>query len=58
MAISTWKQIPPSNPCLLLGLSTIYWRVSSKYGERAFRYTQLDMGHILGALTFSARLLG
>ena len=45
-------------PCLLIGLSTIYWRVSWKYGERAFRYTQLDMGHILGALSLSARLLG
>ncbi|MDH4317314.1 MAG: nitroreductase family protein [Desulfobulbaceae bacterium] len=55
-----WRQLSASLPetCLLLGLSTIYWRVSWKYGERAFRYSLLDVGHVLGALTFSARLLG
>lgn len=42
-------------PCLLLGLSTIYWRESWKYGERAFRYCHLDIGHAIGAIAFAAR---
>ena len=39
-------------------LSSIFWREAWKYGERAFRYTQHDIGHALGALTFSAALGG
>jgi SagB-type dehydrogenase family enzyme len=40
----------------LIALSTIFWRESWKYGERAFRYCQLDTGHALAALIFAARL--
>jgi SagB-type dehydrogenase family enzyme len=40
----------------LVALSTIVWRESWKYGERAFRYCQLDTGHALAALIFAARL--
>ncbi len=39
-------------------LSSIFWREAWKYGERAFRYTQHDVGHALGALCFSAALNG
>ena len=39
-------------------LSSIFWREAWKYGERAFRYTQHDIGHALGALRFSATLQG
>ena len=39
-----------------LVLSSIYWREAWKYGERAFRYTQHDIGHALAALRFSATL--
>jgi len=39
-------------------LSSIYWREAWKYGERAFRYTQHDIGHALAALRFSATLFG
>ncbi|MBI5583827.1 MAG: SagB/ThcOx family dehydrogenase, partial [Deltaproteobacteria bacterium] len=42
----------------LVGLSSIYWRESWKYGERAFRYCQHDLGHALGCLSFSGNLLG
>lgn len=41
-----------------IGLSTIYWRQSWKYGVRGFRYVHLDLGHILGCLSFAANLLG
>lgn len=43
---------------LLFGLSSIHWREAWKYGERAFRYCQLDIGHALGALRYAAAMLG
>lgn len=45
-------------PALLLGLSTVMWREAWKYGERAFRYCQLDVGHGVAALAYAAGLLG
>ena len=47
-----------SAPRLLVGLSSIQWREAWKYGERAFRYCQLDIGHALGALRYAAAALG
>ena len=41
-----------------VGLSSIFWRESWKYGERAFRYCNHDVGHALAALRFSANLFG
>lgn len=43
-------------PGFLVGLSTIAWRESWKYGERAWRYCNLDVGHALAALTLAGRL--
>jgi SagB-type dehydrogenase family enzyme len=43
---------------LLVGLSSIHWREAWKYGERAFRYCQHDIGHALGALRYAAAALG
>ncbi|OIO55710.1 MAG: nitroreductase [Alphaproteobacteria bacterium CG_4_10_14_0_2_um_filter_63_37] len=45
-------------PALLLGLSSIAQREAWKYGERAFRYVQLDVGHALGAVGYAAATLG
>jgi SagB-type dehydrogenase family enzyme len=45
-------------PGLWLGFSSIHWREAWKYGERALRYCQLDMGHVLAALAYAAALLG
>ncbi len=42
----------------LVGLSSIAWREAWKYGERAFRYVQLDAGHALGAIRYAAAALG
>lgn len=39
-------------------LSSIHWRESWKYGERAFRYCQHDAGHALAALRYAAAALG
>jgi len=43
---------------LWLALSSIHWREAWKYGERAFRYCQLDLGHALGAVRYAAGALG
>jgi SagB-type dehydrogenase family enzyme len=43
---------------LLVGLTSIYWREAWKYGERAFRYCQHDVGHAIAAVTIAARVLG
>jgi len=43
---------------ILIGLSSVHWREAWKYGERAFRYCQHDLGHALGALRYAAATLG
>jgi SagB-type dehydrogenase family enzyme len=42
----------------LLGLTSIHWREAWKYGERAFRYCQHDLGHALAAARYAAAVLG
>ena len=46
------------NGHFLLGLSSVHWREAWKYGERAFRYCQLDVGHAVAAAEFAAATLG
>ncbi|MDQ7085711.1 MAG: SagB/ThcOx family dehydrogenase [Sulfurovum sp.] len=46
------------NNSFLVSLSSIVWREAWKYGERSWRYTQLDCGHALKALEISAYILG
>jgi SagB-type dehydrogenase family enzyme len=41
-----------------VGLTSITWREAWKYGERAFRYCQHDVGHALAALRYAAAALG
>jgi nitroreductase len=42
----------------LVGLSSVAWREAWKYGERAFRYCQHDVGHAIGSLSYAAACLG
>ena len=42
----------------LVGMSSVHWRETWKYGERAYRYCQHDAGHALGSLRYSAAVLG
>jgi SagB-type dehydrogenase family enzyme len=44
--------------CFIVALTSIIWREAWKYGERAFRYCQHDIGHAIGALRLSAAMLG
>ena len=43
---------------LLIGLTSIHWRESWKYGERAFRYCNHDVGHAIGTARIAAATLG
>jgi nitroreductase len=45
-------------PLLAIGISTVMWREAWKYGERAFRYCQLDVGHAVAGLAYAAAALG
>jgi len=47
---------PPQ--AFILGLTSVHWREAWKYGERAFRYCQHDVGHAIGAARLSAATLG
>ena len=53
---SFWDSLPKGS--FLLGLSGITWREVWKYGERAFRYTNLDAGHAWQSVVVSAKMLG
>ena len=55
-----WRQLAAGLPerALLLGLTSIHWREAWKYGERAYRYCQHDVGHALAAISVAAAGLG
>lgn len=55
-----WDRFISPFPCgtFLIGLSSIHWREAWKYGERAYRYCQHDVGHALAALCLSGALQG
>src|SRR5258705_2050401 len=57
---SVWTALMAAFPedSFLVGLSSIHWREAWKYGERAFRYCQHDVGHAPGTLRFAAAALG
>jgi SagB-type dehydrogenase family enzyme len=42
----------------LVALTSIHWREAWKYGERAFRYCQHDLGHAVAAVRLAAALVG
>jgi nitroreductase len=43
---------------ILIALTSIHWREAWKYGERAFRYCQHDLGHAVAAVRIAAELQG
>ena len=61
-ALEQRARLPESPPSagagFHVGLTSIVWREAWKYGERAFRYCQHDVGHALAALGFAAAALG
>jgi nitroreductase len=57
---ATWQALTHDLPVdvILVGLSSIHWREAWKYGERAFRYCQHDVGHAIAAISLAAAGLG
>jgi len=55
-----WQRLPTHFAVdgFLIGISSIFWRESWKYGERAFRYCNHDAGHALACVSFAANLFG
>jgi nitroreductase len=49
---------PSSRFSFLFGLTSVHWREAGKYGERAYRYCQHDVGHALAAARIAAAVLG
>jgi SagB-type dehydrogenase family enzyme len=43
---------------ILVAFTSIHWREAWKYGERAFRYCQHDLGHAMAAVGVAAALVG
>ncbi len=56
----TWKALSGGlpNSTILVGLTSIRWREAWKYGERAFRYCQHDVGHAIATVTLAAAAMG
>ena len=47
---------PPG--AFIFGLTSVHWREAWKYGERAFRYCNHDVGHAIGSARIAAATLG
>lgn len=47
---------PPG--AFLFGFTSVHWREAWKYGERAFRYCNHDVGHAIGSARIAAATLG
>ena len=53
-----WTASAADPDCWLIALTSIHWREAWKYGERAFRYCQHDMGHAVAAVRIAAAMAG
>ena len=50
------EPFPPD--AFLFGVTSVHWREAWKYGERAFRYCNHDVGHAIGTTRIAAATLG
>jgi SagB-type dehydrogenase family enzyme len=51
---ASWADALVERDSWLIALTSIHWREAWKYGERAFRYCQHDMGHAIAAIRIAA----
>jgi SagB-type dehydrogenase family enzyme len=51
-------ELPIEPGTALVALTSVHWREAWKYGERAFRYCQHDLGHAIAAIRLAAALAG
>jgi SagB-type dehydrogenase family enzyme len=57
-AAGAWEAAAGDQDAWLVALTSIHWREAWKYGERAFRYCQHDLGHAIAAVAVAADLVG
>jgi SagB-type dehydrogenase family enzyme len=50
------ERCPPET--VFVGLTSVHWREAWKYGQRAYRYCQHDVGHAIAAVATAAAALG
>jgi len=50
------QQCPPET--IFVGFTSVHWREAWKYGQRAYRYCQHDVGHAVAAVAIAAAGLG
>jgi len=57
---AAWARASAGLPAgsFLAALTSIHWREAWKYGERAFRYCQHDIGHAVAAMRMAAAMMG
>lgn len=55
-----WENLRGAFPrqTFFAALTSIHWREAWKYGERAYRYCQHDVGHAVAALRLAASMVG
>lgn len=53
-----WQRFSTGRQGFLVALTSIHWREAWKYGERAFRYCQHDVGHAVAAMRLAAAYHG
>lgn len=58
--LSLWQSLTDAftQPVFFVCLTSIFWREAWKYGERAYRYCQLDLGHAIATVSLAAACLG
>ena len=58
--LELWEKLCVRFPkvTFFIGLTSIHWREAWKYGQRAYRYCQHDVGHAIGAISVAAAGLG
>lgn len=58
--LSLWQSLTEvlKQPVFFVCLTSIYWREAWKYGERGYRYCQLDLGHAIATVSLAAACLG
>jgi SagB-type dehydrogenase family enzyme len=56
---AAWRAVcGAQDDIVLVVLTSIHWREAWKYGERAFRYCQHDLGHAIAAIAIAANIAG
>jgi SagB-type dehydrogenase family enzyme len=55
---AAWAAAGGGPTVVLVALTSIHWRESWKYGERAFRYCQHDLGHAAASIALAAAMSG